>query len=90
MLALKEEDIRELKIGESILLSGGMYTGRDAAHKRIFESINNINKYFGYKINKRMFTKWWTSFYLCNHTFKSTTFNFIIRYYCYKSCWINF
>ena len=40
MLPLKEEDIRELKIGESVLLSGIMYTGRDAAHKRIVESIN--------------------------------------------------
>ncbi|WP_297435239.1 Fe-S-containing hydro-lyase [uncultured Clostridium sp.] len=40
MLPLKEEDIRELKIGESVLLSGIMYTGRDAAHKRIVESID--------------------------------------------------
>ena len=29
------EDARKLKSGDSVLLSGRIYTGRDAAHKRL-------------------------------------------------------
>ncbi len=36
-LPLKDEDIKNLKAGDSVLLSGTMITGRDAAHKRLFE-----------------------------------------------------
>ena len=36
-LPLKHEDIINLKAGESVLLSGKMITGRDAAHKRLYE-----------------------------------------------------
>lgn len=36
-LPLKDEDIKNLKAGESVLLTGTMITGRDAAHKRLFE-----------------------------------------------------
>ena len=36
-LPLKDEDIKNLKAGESVLLSGALITGRDAAHKRLFE-----------------------------------------------------
>ena len=32
---LKKEDIQDWKAGETILLSGKLLTGRDAAHKRI-------------------------------------------------------
>ena len=38
-LPLKDEDIKELKAGDSVLLSGVMYTGRDAAHKRLVETL---------------------------------------------------
>ena len=38
-LPLSNEDIKNLKAGESVLLSGTMLTGRDAAHKRLFELI---------------------------------------------------
>lgn len=38
-LPLSDEDIKNLKAGESVLLSGTMLTGRDAAHKRLFELI---------------------------------------------------
>ena len=38
-LPLKNEDIAELKAGESVLLSGSIITGRDAAHKRLYECI---------------------------------------------------
>ncbi|MBQ8971385.1 MAG: fumarate hydratase C-terminal domain-containing protein, partial [Lachnospiraceae bacterium] len=31
---LKEEDIRELKIGDSVYITGVIYVARDAAHKR--------------------------------------------------------
>ena len=34
---LKDSDIERLKIGDKVLLSGVVYTGRDAAHKRLAE-----------------------------------------------------
>lgn len=36
-LPLTDEQISSLKAGDSVLLSGTMITGRDAAHKRLFE-----------------------------------------------------
>lgn len=36
-LPLTDEQINGLKAGESVLLTGTMITGRDAAHKRLFE-----------------------------------------------------
>jgi len=36
---LTDEVIRDLKAGEEVLLSGTVYTGRDAAHKRMIELI---------------------------------------------------
>lgn len=38
-LPLTDEQISSLKAGDSVLLSGTMITGRDAAHKRLFELI---------------------------------------------------
>ncbi|MCM2679781.1 fumarate hydratase [Echinimonas agarilytica] len=38
---LNKEDIKEWKTGETVLLSGKILTGRDAAHKRIQEMLNN-------------------------------------------------
>ncbi len=35
ILPLTDEVIRDLKAGDEVLLSGVMYTGRDAAHKRM-------------------------------------------------------
>lgn len=40
-LPLRKEDIRELKAGEEVLLSGVIYTARDQAHKRLAELIKN-------------------------------------------------
>jgi len=34
---LSDSDVEKLKIGDKVLLSGVIYTGRDAAHKRLFE-----------------------------------------------------
>jgi len=34
---LSDSDIKKLKIGDKVLFSGTIYTGRDAAHKRLFE-----------------------------------------------------
>ena len=34
---ISEEDVRRLRAGDRVLLSGVVYTGRDAAHKRLFE-----------------------------------------------------
>lgn len=36
-LPLTDEQISSLKAGDSVLLTGAMITGRDAAHKRLFE-----------------------------------------------------
>lgn len=38
---IREEDILSLKAGDEILLSGIIYGARDAAHRRIIESIRN-------------------------------------------------
>ncbi len=38
-LPLSEEVIKDLKAGDSVLISGEMLTGRDAAHKRLHELI---------------------------------------------------
>lgn len=40
-LPLTEETIKSLKAGESYLLSGVIYTARDAAHSKIVEALNN-------------------------------------------------
>lgn len=37
-LPAKEEDIRKLKVGDEVLLTGVMITGRDAAHKYMIEN----------------------------------------------------
>ena len=39
-LPITEKDIISLKAGDSILLSGRIITGRDAAHKRFYEALN--------------------------------------------------
>ena len=41
ILPLQKEDIKNLKVGESVLLSGELYTARDAAHKRFFDMVQN-------------------------------------------------
>lgn len=38
------EDVRNLKPGETVLLSGKMLTGRDAAHKRMVDMLNKGEK----------------------------------------------
>jgi len=36
---LSNQDIENLKIGDKVLLNGVLFTGRDAAHKRLFDLI---------------------------------------------------
>ena len=38
---LNERIVVELKSGDNILLSGTVYTARDAAHKRMYEAVQN-------------------------------------------------
>ena len=38
-LPITDEDIKNLNAGDSVLLTGTIITGRDAAHKRLFELI---------------------------------------------------
>lgn len=40
-LPLRDEDILDLKTGDFVYLTGNMFVARDAAHKRIFELLNN-------------------------------------------------
>lgn len=40
-LPLKDEDIKDLQIGDYVYLTGTVYTARDAAHKRMYEAHNN-------------------------------------------------
>ena len=39
VLPLTEETLESLKVGDNILLTGTMYVGRDAAHKRMVETL---------------------------------------------------
>lgn len=43
-LPITDEDIENLKAGDSVLLTGSIITGRDAAHKRLYELIQNGEK----------------------------------------------
>ncbi len=36
---LTEDDIKDLQIGDTVLLTGTIYTGRDAAHKRLIDLV---------------------------------------------------
>ena len=36
---LREQDIEELKAGDYVYLTGTIYTARDAAHKRMYDSM---------------------------------------------------
>ena len=38
-LPITRESVRSIKSGESLLLSGVIYTARDAAHKRLVELV---------------------------------------------------
>lgn len=38
---MKDEDVKELKAGDSVLISGTIYTARDAAHKRLIELVDS-------------------------------------------------
>lgn len=38
-LPISDSDIKSLKAGDSVLLTGAIITGRDAAHKRLYELI---------------------------------------------------
>lgn len=39
MLPLTEESLKELKVGDEVLLTGVIYVARDAAHKRMIEAL---------------------------------------------------
>ena len=43
-LPLSDSDIKDLKARETVLLSGTMLTGRDAAHKRLYELVEKGEK----------------------------------------------
>jgi len=42
---LTEDKILNLKAGDSILLSGVIYSARDAAHKRLIDLLNEEKNY---------------------------------------------
>ena len=41
---LKKEEIQNLKFGDYVYISGTIYTARDAAHKRMYEALENSEK----------------------------------------------
>ena len=41
---LTEDKVKKLKSGDTVLLSGVLYTGRDAAHKRLIEHLDKNEK----------------------------------------------
>ena len=41
---LSQKDIVNLHSGDYVYLTGTIYTARDAAHKRLFDSMNNGNE----------------------------------------------
>ncbi len=41
---LKTEDLEKLKIGDQVFITGIVYTGRDAAHKRLVELLQKGEK----------------------------------------------
>jgi fumarate hydratase subunit beta len=41
---LSDEDVERLKAGDRVLISGVLYTGRDAAHKRMVDLLNRGDK----------------------------------------------
>jgi len=43
-IPLKKEDIRQLKVGEKVLLSGTIYTARDQAHYRLVDLLKQRKK----------------------------------------------
>lgn len=43
-LPITDEVIEDLKAGDSVLISGSLMTGRDAAHKRLYELIQKNEK----------------------------------------------
>lgn len=45
-LPITDKDIEGLKAGDAVLFSGKLLTGRDAAHKRMVEAVNNGNLSF--------------------------------------------
>jgi len=42
---LNDEDVEKLKAGDRVLISGVMYTGRDAAHRRLVELIEREEEF---------------------------------------------
>ncbi len=41
---LREEDVRQLRIGDRVFISGVIYTARDTAHRRFLEAIDRGEK----------------------------------------------
>jgi len=39
-LPLSDDDVERLRAGDSVLLTGGLYTARDAAHRRMVEALS--------------------------------------------------
>ena len=75
---LSEEDINTLKAGDYVYLSGIIYTARDAAHKRMYESMHkgealpielngNVLYYLGHKSGKRR-----TDYRFCRSDYKQS------------------
>jgi fumarate hydratase subunit beta len=52
---LDEETIKKLKAGDQVFISGVIYTARDAAHKRLVETLDKGEKLPFYLINQTVY-----------------------------------
>ena len=43
IVPLSEKDVRELKVGDAVAVTGTIYTGRDAVHKYLFKKLTAFN-----------------------------------------------
>jgi len=41
---IREQDIKNMRVGEIVYISGIIYTGRDAAHKRLVDTLDKGEK----------------------------------------------
>ena len=40
---LNDDEVKMLKAGDYVYISGTIYTARDAAHKRMYEALQNLS-----------------------------------------------
>ena len=52
---ITEEVTKELHSGDYVYITGYMYVARDAAHKRMIETLNQVKKYLSKNVRTKKF-----------------------------------